>query len=104
MSGKKISCISCDNQLICCEGCSEMSVCFLLATQLLKMHPFLLFNTTDLVNIILIPCLLVLFSLDVLLVHACIQKFGEVEYLVNRGLKSKLVVNLSIFQMNKSTE
>ena len=80
-----------------------MSVCFLLATQLLKMHPFLLFNT-NLVNIILIPCLLVLFSLDVLLVHACIQKFGEVEYLVNRGLKSKLGVNLSIFQMNKSTE
>ena len=29
-----------DHQLIRCEGCSEMSVCFLLATQLPEMHPF----------------------------------------------------------------
>ena len=29
-----------DHQLIRCEGCSEMSVCFPLATQLPEMHPF----------------------------------------------------------------
>ena len=50
-----------------------MSVCFSLATQLPGMHPF---------SDILISCLLVPFSLDVLhtvRMHAYRQKFGEVK-------------------------
>ena len=58
-------------------GCSEISVCFPLATQLPEMH---LFSDIEYrFYTILIPCLLVLYYLDVLHaigMHACRQKFG----------------------------
>ena len=66
-------------------GCSEMSVCFPLATKLPEMYPFYSILTSF--NTILIPCLLVLFSPP-------LGGRNSVKLnLVGSGLKSKFGVN-----------
>ena len=70
-----------------------MSVCFPLATKLPEMHPFsdIQYVLTSF-NTILIPCLLVLFSPDVL--HTQLGGRNSVKLnLVGSGLKSKFGVN-----------
>ena len=67
-----------------------MSVCFPLATKLPEMHPFSDILTSF--NAILIPCLLVLFSPDVLYTPLGGRNSVKLN-LVGSGLKSKVGVN-----------